>query len=50
MRRNEVRATVGDLVVLDYYQSSDQQIDGDEVEGEMRECSSSFLMSGVRGL
>lgn len=42
-----MRAAVCDLVVFDYDEAGDEKIDGDKVEGEVRECSAPFLRGRV---
>jgi len=39
-----------DFVVFNYHQSGNQQVNSEEVEREMRECSASFLNGSVCGL
>jgi hypothetical protein len=45
-----MRAIVGELVVLDDNQASDQAIDSEIVERKMRDGALAFLLGGMRGL
>ena len=50
MGRNEVCAVVCDLVVFDYDESGDEEVEREEIEGEVRECAAVLLGRGVSWL